>query len=146
MAIEDVDFTISAAQISDPQALTSSPLAITLTNNGPDDLVGLGLYIAPTTWGGDLANPPSAPPETDYQDLLSWGDAAKADGAGGVIGGLVIAINAFNDYITRSQGADVSTKVGAFDLAAGASIVATMTMETPPSVSGRTVYVDIRVA
>lgn len=149
MPISDLSFSVASATVNDPLSLTAVATTVTVTNNGADTLTNVGFYLIPSTWSGDVARPPSASPETDYQDLLTWGQAVL-DG-GDTQGGVKLtcidpsATTTFDNYIGRASGADYSTRVGSMTIAPGESATVNMLMEAPTALgAARNVYADIK--
>lgn len=149
MSVQDLSFYVvsSGDYIYDPLLITNTPIQIQVSNLGSDDLSGLGIYMVPATNVGDVDNPSDNPPYTDYQDLLAWGTASDLGLA--VSGGLKIDCptntGTFNGYVTRTQGSKRSDKIDFQDLTAGSSATFTLEMETPPGVTARRFYVDLRM-
>lgn len=149
MSIDDLSwsYTSTAETIYDPALLTStSSLSITITNYGIDTITDIGLYITPSTAIGDVDYPSDFPPETDYQDIIRWGEEVIA----GVeaVGGFVFNIPQ-NDgthqitRVSRNSGYSVATKLPMKDLAPNESAEISLSIETPPSVSARRLYVSV---
>ena len=148
MAIDDLTFTVGGSAVFDPQLVGAVATTVTLTNNGSDTMTNLGIYLKVATWDGGADAPAYEPPETDYQDILTWG--SNSDAGLAPAGGITVSVTqngptAWIGYITRAQGADLSTKIRIEDLAPGASTNIDVILETPPSVTGRNVYFDMSV-
>ena len=133
--------------IYDPETLTPSvSVDIRVINFGDEDLTDLGFFIEPATSVGDVDNPGDFSPETDYQDLLTWGtDSFLAIEASG---GLKISapqndLSTLTTYFRRLDGDSPIRKISCADIPAGTSLEFTLELETPPSVSARRVYVDV---
>lgn len=149
MSVEDLQFKITASGevIFDPlQVLNTSPIDVTVTNFGSETLSNLGLYLVTTTNLGDVDNPADFPPETDYQDLLEMGTSTVL----GLQpeGGLKVSVPQNGGgvptiYFTRSAGGQLNNKIPFVDLAPGASATFTLTLETPPSVSSRRLFINV---
>ena len=145
------DLTISVVStgdtIYDPLTVTSDVLiSLRVTNNGSDDLTDLGLFVEPTTTLGDVDEPADYPPETDFQDLLTWG--TNTDDGTSTAGGILVDLpqtggGTVASYITRTQGSLKSNKLAIADIAAGASIDFDLTLETPDGVTARRLYANI---
>jgi hypothetical protein len=133
--------------IYDPEVLTGSPVEITVTNFGDQDLTGLGFYIVPATNVGDVDNPADYPPHTDYQDLLTWGMQAHLglQPSGGLKMTLPQNAGTFIGYVTRLKGATYRLRIPFIDLAAGDSATFTIDFETPPGEPARRFYVDLKL-
>ena len=118
---------------------------VSVTNLGSDDLSQVGLYIIPASNQGDVDNPANNPPETDYQDLLTWGTASAATPA--VEGGLKIssAVLASDTYITRSAGASRRSRLRLGNIVSGDTIDLTITFEAPPAVPARRLFISFIV-
>jgi hypothetical protein len=150
MALEDLTFKVTSTSevIYDPQTLTTStPVEITVLNNGTETISNLGLYIQPATTIGDVDYPADYPPETDYQDLMTWGERTHLGIVG--VGGLKMSLPQntgpnVTSYVTRTQGSTAANKLMMRDLTAGASAVITLTVETPPATTARRLYVTVK--
>lgn len=106
------------------------------------------MYIVASTSLGDVDNPADFPPHTDYQDLMTWGEASDLGLA--AQGGLKLTLpqNAgadLTDYVTRGQGSKKANKLPFKDLLAGASETFILELETPPSVSSRRLFIDLKL-
>jgi len=149
MSASDLTFVSVATgnTIYDPEIINGAPIQIQVTNYGDDDLTGLGIYIVPATNVGDVDNPADFPPQTDYQDLMTWGQKTKLglETQGGPKLTLTQNDGTFNDYITRDQGASYGTKIPFVDLASGDSVSFTIEFETPPAVSARRFFIDLKL-
>jgi len=149
MSVQDLVFSIvsTGETIFDPVTLVSATsTVIRVTNFGSDDLSELGIWVVPATNVGDVDNPADFPPETDYQDLLTFGQAVVAGIA--VEGGIKVTLpqnggsNTIS-YITREQGAKKNNKLTFVNLAANAFADFTIDLETPPTVSARRLFIDL---
>lgn len=147
MSVQDLIFVrVSDGQtIYDPQAVTGTPIQIQVSNLGDDNLSDLGMYVVAATNVGDVDNPADYPPETDYQDVLTWG--TKSDLGLAVSGGIKLALpqnsGSFSGYVTRSLGATHRTKIPFIDLAAGDTATFDVEFETPPGVPARRFFIDL---
>ena len=151
MAVEDLTFTQSSSPINDPLTVGGTNVVLTVTNNGDDDLSGLGIYISPSTFSGPWTALPSSTPENDYMDVISFGDASHG---GSPPGGLKIVQTeqapaspvAVNAYIRSGYGDKLSNKAAVVpDLASGESVDVTIVVETPTSSPARNLYFDFRI-
>lgn len=151
MGIEDLTFSQASSIIDDPLTVGSTNVVITVTNNGDDDLSGLGIYISPSTFSGPYTALPDSTPESDYIDMLAFGDAS--DG-GSPPGGLFIVQTeqapapavAVGEYIRSGYGDKASDKAAVVpDLASGESVDITIKVETPTAATARNLYFDFRV-
>lgn len=151
MSIHDLVFkTTSTEVIYDPLTLVvSTAKNVIITNNGTEDLSDLGLYLVPAQDLGDLDHAAVLPPESDLQDLLEWGEAVYL----GVetVGGLKVAApqndtSTLTTYFRRSKGASESNKIPLVDIAANESKTVVLTLETPPSVISRRLFVSLAVS
>lgn len=98
--------------IYDPETITGAFSTIQVTNLGDTDLVDLGLYITPATSVGDVDYPADKPPETDYQDLLDWGQA-REDGAAAA-GGILVKVPVNDSDFTQVWQVDDPAGVPAY--------------------------------
>jgi hypothetical protein len=150
MSVQDLTFEIvsTGETIYDPLTVTSGVVTqVRVTNFGDSLIDELGFYLVPATDVGDVDNPADFPPQTDYQDLLTWGSkrALGLAGSGGIKVTCPTNDGTFSGYITRAQGALLSNKIPFIDLAAGDSQVFTIELETPSAVSARRFYVDLKL-
>lgn len=149
MSIQDLVFTttVDSAKIFDPlETVTATPVQVTVTNHGIEDLTNLGLYVVPTTNLGDVDNPADFPPETDFQDLIEWGTSTELGLT--VQGGLKItspqtAGGTVTEYARREKGSMLGNKIAFQDLAAGTSATFTLELETPPAIASRRLFVNV---
>lgn len=148
MSIHDLVFEVNNESVFDPVTLLSdgTPVTFSVTNYGEEALTELGIFLTTTTTLGDVDHPADFPPQTDYQDLLEWGTATDL----GLTeeGGLKVTLYdnlANTTYFTRSKGSKLSDKIEFYDLPAGATREFTLTLETPPTVSARRLFVNIVV-
>ncbi len=151
MSVQDLTISIvsSGLTIFDPLTLTADvALSIRVTNNGTTDLADLGVYVVTTTNLGEVDFPADSAPETDFQDLLTWGQAVENGDE--TVGGLRLLIPQTSGpdtdvYITRTQGSLKNNKLPMTDLDIGVSTDIQLTLETPPSVSARRVFISLVV-
>lgn len=133
--------------IIEGSAVSTVPVAafVSVTNMGSSDLKKIGLYLVPASNVGDVDNPADNPPETDYQDLLTWGTASESGSA--AEGGLKVVSTAFPSatYITRARGATRRTRLLLGDINAGDAIDFTITFEAPPAVPARRLFISFLV-
>jgi len=149
MSVHDLVFSeVSTGEtLYDPTQINGSPKEFKVTNFGDDSLTNLGIYIVPATSVGDVDYPADFPPNTDYQDLMTWGSKTSA----GVTaeGGLKLTLpqndGTFAEYVTREVGASYRTKIPFIDLGAGDSANFTVEFETPPGQPARRFYIDLRL-
>lgn len=149
MSVQDLVISVvsTGETIYDPLTLaTSTSKVLRVTNFGVEDLQDLGMWVVPATNVGDVDNPADFPPETDYQDLMTWGQAVVS----GVDpqGGLKLTLpqnDATSDtnYITREQGSLKSNKLSFKDLPSGGFADFTVELETPPGVASRRLFIDL---
>ena len=151
MSVHDLVFEVvsTSETIYDPLTLvTSVTKEIRVTNMGDEDLTDLGFYLVPSTDVGDVDAPSEVPAETDYQDLLTWGQAVFL--AEEVAGGLKITcdpgtgVDTF--YFTRAAGSLETNKIPLDDLGSGDNVTFTLELETPPAVVSRRLYITIVLA
>lgn len=131
----DITFSLvdTNETIYDPLLVASSFINIRVTNYGDSDLTGLGFYISPATSVGDVDFPADYPPETDYEDLITWGSktVSMLEVTGGIVVVLPTDTGTVTSYITRSAGSKYGNKLTFQDLAAGESAVFSIKFETP---------------
>jgi hypothetical protein len=78
--------------------------------------------------------------------LLTWGTSTDLglSVSGGIQVSLPQTVGAdITSYVTRTQGATRANKLVLSDIAASASVVFTIELETPPAVPARRLYVDL---
>ncbi len=150
MAVADLVFqTISAEPIYDPYQIEAGvSVDILIKNMGTEALTDLGIYVIPATTIGDVDNPSDFPPETDYQDLIRWGEQTVANIEPS--GGLKFRVpqtdtSLLNTYLTRTVGVNPATKIPLTDLAANETATVRIQFETPSGVTARRMYVGIAV-
>lgn len=149
MSVHDLVFSVvsTGVTIYDPHTLISATTStLRVTNLGSTDLSGLGMWIVPTTNLGNVDQPADFSPETDYQDMMTFGQATDLglEAQGGLqltlpqtLGGNVTS------YVTRTQGSLKSNKLDFADITSGAFADFTLILETPPSVSARRLFIDL---
>lgn len=149
MSTMDLTFsTVSGETIYDPATINGTAVTFQVANYGDTDLTDLGLYIVPSTDIGDVDFPADFPPETDYEDLLTWGTQAAL----GIIadGGIYVDIpnnyGSFAGYVTRSAGALLTNKLPFKDLVVGETVQFTIKFNTPSSVAARRFFIDVCIA
>lgn len=148
MSVDSLTWSITSTgeTIYDPAVLTtSSSVVFTISNLGTEDVTNLGLYIAPASDLGDVDYPADSPPDTDYQDLLTWGSSTEAGLT--VSGGLKLTLpqeggGTATSYVTRDQGATAATKLPMADLLANTSVDITAVIESP-GVGARRLYINL---
>ncbi len=150
MSVHDLTFTTTAdgEVIYEPETVSSTPVQITVTNYGTDDLTNLGLYVVAATTLGDVDAPATYPPATDYQDLITWG--TKTDLGLAATGGIYLSVPqngsvTFTDHVTRTTGSSFTTKIPFIDLAAGDSATFSVTFQTPTGTPARRFYIDLKL-
>lgn len=146
MSINDLVWKTTSDMVTIYDPLTVNAVTqITVQNYGSEDLNDLGFYIRPSSNLGDVDHPADFGPETDYQDLLTWGSrtVAALDTQGGVK-----VVHPVNDgpnethYCTRTAGSLVINKISIADIAAGASIDFTVEVEAATGAPSRRFFVD----
>jgi len=149
MAGDTLRFKFNGELVFPPLEAALGPITIEVTNYGESDLTDLGFYVRVATSQGDADHPATFSPQTDFQDLLTWG--TRTELALEVSGGMIVTLpqnspdpDATN-YITRTQGCSAATKLPFQDLAAGETASFTVELETPPSFVTRRMFVDIGI-
>ena len=149
ISVQDLIFKVvsTGETVYDPVTLVSATTTIlSVTNLGAEDLTGLGMYIVTATKVGDVDNPADFPPETDYQDVMTWGQSVLAGLT--VTGGMKLTLPQTTgpnviSYIAREQGSKRSNKLAFKDLVSGAVAEFTVHLETPAAVGARRMYIDL---
>lgn len=145
----EVIFKFSDVTIYDPLTVQSDvEIEVEIYNPGETDLTGVGLYILPATNLGSVGNEADFSPETDFQDLVTYGEAVRIGDE--ITGGLKLLVpqNVGADlevYVSRVAGNLVQNKIAMQDIPAGGSVVVGLTLETPPSASTRRLYFNLAV-
>ena len=150
MGVEDLVFhvTTTGDEVFEPERILPDTLKeLSLLNLGEDTLEGLGIYIIPASNLGSVDYPADFPPDTDYQDLMTWGTNTVLGIE--LSGGLRITIpqdsGTTTTYITRTTGSLFENKLSIKSLAPNEEVVLGFNLETPPSVSARRVYIGLAV-
>lgn len=147
MSIQDLVFRVNNSKVYDPLGVESGIVqTVSVTNYGTEALTNLGFFLVPATSVGDVDNPAEFPPETDYQDLLEWG--TSVDVGLTVTGGLKISgpqnVGAnLEQYFSRTHGTNRVNKIPCRDIGVNETISFTLTLETPPAVSSRRLFVNV---
>lgn len=144
--MSELTFESGGDIIADPlEVIVSVTGTITVTNYSDEIQTGLGVYIVPSYTLGELDYPSDFPPETDYQDLLTWGQDTTdlVTVSGGIYLELTQEGGAFAGYVNREQGADFATKIPIKNLAPLESTDIDVTFELPPATASRRFYVDL---
>lgn len=145
----EVIFKFSDVTIYDPLTVQSDvQIEVEIYNPSEVELTDLGLYILPATNLGTAGNEADFSPETDFQDLITYGEAVRIGDE--TVGGLkfVVPQNSGPDlevYVSRVAGNLVQNKIPIQDIPAGGSVVVALTLETPPSASTRRLYFNLAV-
>ena len=147
MSTNDLTFSVLGETIYDPLTINGSYVTIAVTNYGDTDLDELGFFIVTATDIGDVDFPADLPPETDYEDLLTWGTRTGLGLAAG--GGLYVSLpqnaGTFTGYVTRTAGAKITNKIPFQDIAAGATVEFQIRFETPAGAPARRFFIDIKL-
>jgi hypothetical protein len=148
MAGDTLQFKFDGELVFPPLLAEVGPVTITATNYGTATLTDLGFYIRPATTAGDVDRPATNSPQTDYQDILTWGTRTVAGAA--VSGGLIVTLPQdvgpdLTNYVTRNQGSSALNKLVLQDIDPGQTISFTIEFETPPAFSTRRIYIDIGI-
>ncbi len=137
--VTDLIFESASEVIYDPLLVTTT-VTVTVRNQGAEDLSNLGLYIKPASLAGEFTYAATYAPQTDYEDLLTWGTAET--------GGLTVTLpqNTGPDVetiISRTAGASVATKLPFQDLDADAEAEFTIEFAAPSGEPARRFYIDV---
>lgn len=145
----EVVFKFSDQVIYDPLVSASDlEVSIEVYNPGESDLTDVGLYILPATNLGSVGNVADYSPETDFQDLITYGEQVRigAELTGGIK--LTIPQNSGPDLetrISRVAGNLVQNKIPMQDIPAGESVTFVLVLETPPGATTRRLYFNLAV-
>lgn len=118
-----------------------------ITNVGEQAYDNVGIYIRPASSLGDVDSPASFPPETDYQDLLTWGERANAD-PGNIQGGVTLSCISRIDpgvRVDKTNGSAWSNRISVGSVDAGITLNATATFQIPSDIQARRLFVAIVV-
>lgn len=149
MSASDLTFsTVAGSTVYDPVTINGAAVTLQVTNYGDTDLTDLGLYIVPASDIGDVDFPADFPPETDYEDLLTWGTQATLGiiTQGGIYVDLPTNTGSSVGYVTRSSGSLLGNKIPLKNLVVGETAQFTVRFDTPSGVAARRFFVDICVA
>ena len=148
MAGDTLRFSVDGNLVYPPFETAVGPITFSVTNYGTDTLTGLGFYIRPATTQGSVDLLATNSPETDFQDLLTWGTRTDL----GIVanGGMIVVLPQtagpdITEYVTRTQGSSAANKLPFKDLDPGETAEFTVELELPPSYSTRRIYVDIGI-
>jgi hypothetical protein len=141
MPARTLRFLVNTTKILDPYLLDNTPVVFKVTNLEEETAENLGFYISPAANVGDVDNPADYAPETDWLELLTWGD----DTVSGVTasGGLKVTIDAVTTYISSSQGSAYKNRILFPDMLSGETKEFTVTLETPASVVSRRLFITL---
>jgi hypothetical protein len=151
MGVSDLVFKLvdTGAAFYEPAVLVDSvPRQISITNYGLDTVADLGVYAIPSAFLGGVDYPSDFPPDTDFQDLLTWGSDTVA--LVEAFGGLKLTIpqqggGSTTSYVTRTAGSTFANKLPMQDILPNEVVVITFEVETPPAVLARRLHVGIAV-
>lgn len=147
MSAADLIFKTYTTQetIYSPVQLIHTYTHVLVTNTGTETLTDVGCYIRPATNVGDVDNPADRAPETDYEDLLTWG--TESDLGLAISGGIKLTLPQETgtqiSYVTREQGSLLKNKLACKDIAAGETIQISILFEQPPGSPTRRFYIDL---
>lgn len=138
----------------------STAISVKVQNLGEKELKNLGVYLTVTSSLGDVDNPADYTPASALQNIIDWGQKT-VDGTTAV-GGLKITYNDPEDdsevtkYFSRSNGSSYKNKIkigyslggsGSYHiLPPGGVISFSLTLEAPPTISAKRLFVNIGVA
>jgi hypothetical protein len=151
MGVSDLVFKLveTDAAFYEPAVLVDSvPRQISITNYGESTVDNLGIYAIPSTILGGVDYPSDFPPETDFEDLMTWGSLTEA--GVNAFGGLKLEVpqtggGITTTYVSRTAGSSFDTKLTMQDIAPNEEVIITFTVETPPATPARRVHVGIAV-
>ncbi len=146
MGVENLVYKVAEEVIYDPTKIVAGvSKIIQVSNMGLEDLTDLCIYIKPTTGLGELDYPPDYPPDTDYQDVLTWGEESHEGVtlSGGIFVTVAQNTGTFSDYITRTAGSTLANKIAIQDIAAGQTLEVILDLEAPPGEPARRLYIDM---
>lgn len=136
MSVSDITFKEAGEVIYPPLTVNLSGSTITIQNLGSDDIADAGIYLVSSGTLGDVERLGTRSPETDYYDLLRWGEDDT---------GLSVEVDAVQYYFTNSQGADLGTKIPLPTIPAGDSIEVELDWTDPAELDARRMYVNFQV-
>lgn len=145
----NLTFTDSAGDpITTPFLIEGTWVTLRVTSYEEALQENLGVFLTIGTLNESVDYPSSYPPETDYEDLLAYGQLTYA--GVNVSGGLKYRItqndlSVLEDYFTHDQGATYSNRIPMQDLEYGDTVELEFLLETPPSASARRFFIDLNV-
>lgn len=147
MSVNDLVFSVLGTTIYDPYNLVGSS-TIRITNLGETLLEGLGIFITPSTNLGDMADPATYGPYTDYESVLEWGTAVELTLA--LSGGIKVTRDTNSatgvvNYFSRSNGSKKSNKLPLIDIPASSFVDIILEFEIPIGEPARRLFVNIAV-
>ena len=153
---EDIRFTDDTNKlILDPLKIESEfdangAATFRIYNGGVENFSNLGIYVQPTSNLGPWDNPAEQPPQSDYQDLLTWG--TRAAGTFGTPdfkkGGIKLYTDIDSEdyvYITRTQGSMFSNRIKISSIAPGFTTTLRVEFEVPEEVDARRLFISVVV-
>lgn len=147
MAEITFSLTSSSEVLDSPFTVSDSLITINITNYEEDTLSELGIYISPATSVGDVDFPADYPPETDYEDLLTWGSRTASGES--LAGGLWLSTTGvdgpWSGYITRQKGSKFNNRILLPSLEGGDTLEISIRFETPEDEPARRFFVDLKV-
>jgi len=147
MSVNDLVFSNLGSTIYDPFNLVGST-TIRITNLGETALEDLGLFITPSTNLGDMADPATYGPHTDYESVLEWGTAVELTLA--LTGGIKVtrdtnSASGVVDYFSRNNGSKKSNKLPLIDIPANSFVDIVLEFEIPVGEPTRRLFVNLAV-
>lgn len=118
-----------------------------ISNVGDRAYDDVGVYIRPASSMGDIDSPATMPPETDYQDLLTWGERANAD-ANNIQGGVTITCITRVDpgvRVSKANGNAWSNRILLGTMEPGVTLGVKAEFQIPTDVQARRLFVAIVV-
>tara|TARA_Y100001970_G_C14244889_1_gene867439 strand:+ start:341 stop:826 length:486 start_codon:yes stop_codon:yes gene_type:complete len=129
---------------------SSGQAVVKIINGGDTTFSNLGIYVQPTSNLGPWDNPAEQPPQSDYQDLLTWGTRANATFGTPEFkkGGIKLFIDAYEEdyvYITRTSGSMFSNRIKIGSIPAGFTTILKLEFEVPEEVDARRLFISVVV-
>lgn len=119
-------------------------IVFTISNMSERTYEDIGIYVQPSANLGALSQPATFVPETDYHDLIAWGERSSAS-VDNIQGGLTISFLETSEIVRKDLGTKWSNRVVVGDIAGNTTIEVTASFKTPSDTTARRLFISIVV-